>query len=322
MAQEIKLPQSPKIIKKADQPTIIQIDGCYPGYGVTLANSLRRVLLSSLPGVAITGFKIKGVNHEFSTIPYVAEDVIKLGLSLKKVCFSSQENLFEKTAQATLKVKGEKEVKAGDIKTPAGIEVVNKDLRIATLTDKKAELEMEFFISGGHGYERAEEREKEKLPIGTIALDAIYSPVIRVSYKVEDMRIGERTDFNRIILEITTDGSIKPEDAFTRASDILAKHFDLLSKLKKAKTESTKKKDSEPKKDDSKKTKRSEKPKKLEDLGLQEKIINTLKDNGIKSVAGLTSRKQDSVEDIKGIGKKAVSDIKRKLKKHDLSLKE
>jgi len=323
MTHEIDLPQAPKLIKKTDGSTTIQIDGCYPGYGITLANALRRVLLSSLPGTAITAFKIKGVEHEFSTIPYVLEDVIKIGLNLKKVCFISQDPLFDKSAQASIKIKGEKIVKAEDIKTPIGIEVVNKDLVIANLTDKKAVFEMDLFISGGYGYERSEERGKEKLPIGTIALDAIYSPVTRVSYRIEDMRIGERTDFNRIKLDILTDGSITPEEAFKQAAKILENHFSFLGKLKplkktKIKTDKTTK----PLKKERKiKPKKSSMPKSLSELGLDKKLIKALEDAGIKSVAGLIRKKENDIEGFKGIGKKSLSIIKRKLKKFGLSLK-
>ncbi len=319
MANEINLPKSPKITQELDNFVTIQIDGCYPGYGITLANSLRRILLSSLPGTAIVAFRIKGVEHEFSTIPYVMEDIIKIGITLKKVCFLSQESLFDKRVQANIKVKGEKKVLAGDIKTPAGIEVVNKDLHIATLTDKKAELEMELFISGGYGYERSEEREREKLSIGTIALDAIYAPITRISYKIEDMRIGKRTDFNRIIMKIQSDGSIKPIDAFNRANSILEKHFAFLGKPKNVKKE---------KPVSSKKIKLEKKvkniqlaPKKLSDLGINDKIVKTLEKNGIKSVAGLVKKKESLLKEMKGIGLQSINSINKRLKKFNLALK-
>ena len=318
MAHEINLPQPPKIVSKDKQP-IIQIDGCYPGYGITLANALRRALLSSLPGTAITAFKIKGVDHEFSTVPHIIEDVIQIGLNLKKVRFSSKTKSFDKAISATLKAKGEKEVKAGDIKTPAGLEVVNKDLHIASLSDKKAELDMELFITSGYGYERAQERQKEKLPIGTIALDAIYSPVLRVNYRIEDMRIGERTDFNRIIMEIKTDGSISATEAFKEASLILAKHFDHLSHINPSKSP----KSSKPLKSAKPKPKATlPLPKKLADLRLNTKTIKILEKNGIKTVAGLLRKKESSLKKLSGLGERSLSEIKKNLKKFGLSLKE
>jgi len=326
MAHEINLPQAQKITQKNDNLAIVQIDGCHPGYGITLANALRRVLYSSLPGTAIVAFKTKGVNHEFSTIPHVIEDIIQIGLNLKKVRLLSNENFIGKQSQATLKIKGEKIVKAGDIQVPSGIEIINKDLIIATLGDKKAELDMEIFISGGYGYERAEDRQKEKLSIGTIALDAFYSPITRVNYKIEDMRIGERTDFNRIIMEIETDGSIEASEALKNASAILRDQFGFLASFKEASSLKTKKTRIKTEKKEvvlEKKDKnlKKELPKKIEDLGLEEKVIESLEEAGIKTISALTKKTESQIKKIKGIGDKAVSVIKRKLKKINLSFK-
>jgi DNA-directed RNA polymerase subunit alpha len=327
MAHEINLPQAQKITQKNDNLAVIQIDGCHPGYGITLANALRRVLYSSLPGTAIVAFKTKAINHEFSTIPHVIEDIIQIGLNLKKVRLLSHESLMGKQSQAILKIKGERIIRAGDIQIPSGIEIINKDLIIATLSDKKAELDMEIFISGGYGYERAEDRQKEKLSIGTIALDAFYSPIIRVNYRIEDMRIGERTDFNRITMEIETDGSIEAPQALKNASAILRDQFGflasfketLLPKTKKATKIKIDKKETvlEKKNKDSK----EELPKKLEDLGLEEKVVKLLDEAGIKTINALTKKTESQIKEVKGIGDKAVSVIKRKLKKINLSFK-
>jgi len=220
----IPLPLQPKIIEKKGNFARFEIEGLYPGYGVTVGNSLRRVLLSSLPGAAITQMKIKGVPHEFSTIPGVLEDVILIMQNLKQLRFKI---FTDEPQKATLKVKGEKEVKGSDFELPAQAELVNKDCHIATLTDKKAELEMEIQIEKGLGYSPREARKKEKLEIGAIPVDAIFTPTKRVSYKIENMRVGERTDFDRLFLEIETDGTISPEEAVFLASDILVKHFSL-----------------------------------------------------------------------------------------------
>jgi len=232
MEYKIPLPQKPKIIKKQDNRAVFEIDGCYPGYGMTLGNIFRRILLSSLSGAAVTAVKIKGVSHEFSTIPYVLEDVIQIILNLKQIRFKivSQEALPIKIG---LKVSGQKEVKAKDIKVTSEVEIINKDASIATLTDKKAKLEMEIEIDKGLGYVPVEQRKKEKLEIGTIALDAIFSPVKKVNYEVENMRVGERTDFDRLKLDIETDGTMTPEDAFAKAADILVEHFELFTSPKK-----------------------------------------------------------------------------------------
>lgn len=220
----ISLPINPKIVKKKENFAQFEIEGLYPGYGVTIGNSLRRVLISSLEGAAVTNVKIKGVHHEFSTIPGVLEDVITLILNLKKLRFK----LFsEESQKAILKIKGRKEVKGSDFELPSQVELVNKAAPVCTITDKKKELEMEIQIEKGIGYEPVERRKKEKLEIGIIPLDAIFTPIRNASFRVENMRVGKRTDFDRLFLDIETDGTITPEEAFTRASEILVKHFSL-----------------------------------------------------------------------------------------------
>lgn len=223
----ILLPKPPKIISTKDNWAQFQIEGLYPGYGVTVGNSLRRVLISSLDGAAITQIKIKGVQHEFSTIPGVLEDVIAIIMNLKKLRFKIYSDEPQK---AVLKVKGEKKVKGSDFKLPTQLELMNKDLHVATVTGSKVEFELEVQVEKGVGYEPVERRKQQtKLEIGVIPIDAIFTPVKRVSYKVENMRVGDRTDFDRLTLNIETDGIISSEEAFYRASDILVKHFSLLA---------------------------------------------------------------------------------------------
>lgn len=257
----IPLPLKPKVIEKQKNKAIFEIEALYPGYGVTIGNSLRRVLLSSLEGAAITQMKIKNVSHEFSTIPGVLEDVVDIILNLKQLRF----RLFTQEPQkATLKLKGDKKVKGSDLKLPSQLELVNKDCHIATLTDKKAVLEMEVQIEKGIGYVLGELKKKEKLGIGTIPIDAIFTPVRRVSFKVENMRVGERTDFDRLFLEIETDETISPKEAFFQASEILVKHFDLLSQAFEEKKEVSLEEEKKPAKKVKKKakTKKHEKTKK------------------------------------------------------------
>jgi len=221
----IPLPLKPKIIKKEKNKATFEIEALYPGYGVTIGNSLRRVLLSSLEGAAVTNVKIKGISHEFSTLPGILEDIITLMLNLKQLRFKM---FVSEPQRAILKAKGEKEVKGSDFELPAQLELVNKDCHIATLTSKNAQLEMEIQIEKGIGYVPREAREREKPEIGTIPLDAIFTPVKRVTFRVENMRVGERTDFDRLFLEVETDGTISPEEAFYQASEILVNHFNLL----------------------------------------------------------------------------------------------
>ena len=215
-------PISPKIIKKDKNTAQFEMRELYPGYGVTVGNALRRVLLSSLPGAAITLVKINGVAHEFSTLPGVYEDIVSIMLNLKQLRFKVFSDEPEKI---TLSAKGEKEVKAKDMKIPSQIELINKEAHIASLTKKTAELEIEVLVEKGLGYEPAENKKKEKLEVGEIAMDAIFTPVRKVNFVVENMRVGDRTDYDLLKMEIETDGTITPEQAISSASEILVKHF-------------------------------------------------------------------------------------------------
>ena len=227
----ILLPKLPKIVDKKENWARFEIEALYPGYGITIGNSLRRVLFSSLTGAAVTQVKIKGVQHEFSTMPGILEDVISIMMNLKKMRFKIY---TDEPQEATLKIKGlpagrqEKEVKGSDFKFPTQVDLINKSCHIATITDKKAGIEMEIQIEKGVGYQPVERYKKQKkLGAGLLPIDAIFTPIKRVNYKVENMRVGERTDFDRLYLEITTDGTITPEEAFWQASDILVEHFSL-----------------------------------------------------------------------------------------------
>jgi len=220
----ISYPKKPQIVEQKDNWAKFQIEDLYPGYGITVGNSLRRVLLSSLQGAAITQMKIANVPHEFSTIPGVLEDVILIMQNLKEVRFKIH---GDESQVGTLKIKGQKEVKASDFKLSSEAELISDKCHIATLTSKTAELDLEVKIEKGVGYVPRETRKKEKLEIGAILLDAIFSPVQKVSFMVESMRVGDRTDFDRLFLEIETDGSMTPENALNQASEILVKHFSL-----------------------------------------------------------------------------------------------
>src|SRR3990167_7165693 len=222
----ISLPLEPKIIKKDKNQAIFEIQGLYPGYGVTIGNALRRVLLSSLEGVAVTEVKIKGAPHEFSTLPGVLEDVIIMLLNLKNLRFKIYEGVLQKVE---LSVKGEKKVTGADFKKFAQIELVNPEFHVATITDKKTELNIEITIEKGIGYEPKDRRHgNKKAEIGAIAMDAIFTPIKNVNFSVENMRVGDRTDFDKLSLEIQTDGTLTPNEAFYKACEILIKHFTLI----------------------------------------------------------------------------------------------
>lgn len=217
-----------KTVSETGKEGVFEIEGLYSGYGLTVGNALRRVLLSSLPGACVTQIKIKNVKHEFTTIDGVMEDVVELALNMKKVRFAFH---ADEPQVLTIDVKGEKEVTAGDIKTNAQVEVINPEAHIATITDKKTEFSMEVTVEKGLGYVPVEARKVEKLPVGVIAIDAIFTPVTNVNFVVENMRVGERTDFNRVKLTIETDGSIKPSLALHKASNILKDHFEKVAEI-------------------------------------------------------------------------------------------
>lgn len=314
----ITLPKKPQVIKKNNFNAVFEIENLYPGYGMTLGNALRRVLLSSLPGAAATLVKIKGVSHEFSTIPHVKEDVVEILLNIKKLRFKLHSDESQKVH---IKVSGEKIVTAKNIEAPSQVEVIIKDAHIATLTDKKAEFEVELTIEKGFGYVPVENRRKEKLEIGTIAVDAIFTPIRKANYEVENMRVGERTDYDRLRFFIETDGSIDPEDAFIESTKTLVAQFVELTTLKpeaavvlpleEAEVESS----TEEKEDDVLKTKVAE-------LDLPTRVAHALEEAGIKSVGGLIRKTESDILALEGMGDKGVSDIKKILKKLGVSLKE
>lgn len=225
----IQIPEQIKILSKDGSRATFEISPLMPGYGATIANPLRRVLLSSLEGTAITSVKIKGVDHEFSSIPGVLEDIIEVILNIKKIRFKLH---GDGPVKLTLDIKGEQAVTAADIKLSSDVELINEDQHIATITDKKIGLSMEFEVEKGIGYVPVEQRQKDKLAIGVIAVDAIFSPVKVVNFKIENVRVGQRIDFNKVIMEIETDSSVEPEEALKKASEILVDHFKLVSEVK------------------------------------------------------------------------------------------
>lgn len=317
----ISLPQKSKYIKKEGDLFLFEIEPCFPGYGHTLGNALRRVLLSSLEGTAATSVKIAGVKHEFSTIPHVLEDTIEIILNLKELCFKMHS---AGPIKLTLKAKGEKEVTARDFKCPSDIEVVNKNAHIATLTDKKAKFELEIQVEKGMGYVPREERGKGKLEVGTIALDAIFTPIKVVFYDIKSIRVGERTNYNKLIIGIKTDGSIEAKEALKRAAKILADHFSRIAETaeKKSLKEPVKKSlIPKPKKVEKKAKTPDPKKLKIEELNFSSRIIKILKVNKIKTAGGLAQKKKDSLEAMEGLGSKAVREIQRIIGRLGLTLK-
>lgn len=224
--QKIPLPNKVELMEESDHKATLIVEPCFAGYGLTLGNAMRRVLLSSMPGAAVTSMRIKGVLHEFSTIPHVKEDVVEIILNLKQL----RMKLFtDEPVKLELKVKGDKVIHAKDFEANSQVEIVNKDLKIAEMTDKAGTFELEVWVTKGRGFIATETRDKEKLEIGMIAIDSIFTPVKNVSYKVENVRVGQMTNFDKMILEVETDGTIKAKDAITQSADILLDHFSMLT---------------------------------------------------------------------------------------------
>jgi DNA-directed RNA polymerase subunit alpha len=310
----IPLPLAPKVTQKKKNQMVFEVEGLYPGYGVTIGNALRRVLLSSLQGAAVTEVKIKGVPHEFSTIPGVLEDTIMILLNIKNLRFK----IFEgESHKITLTSKGEGAVTGADFKCPPQVKLVNPELHIATITDKKTELEIELKIEKGIGYVPKDQVKLDKAEIGAMAVDAIYTPIRNVNFQVENMRVGDRTDFDRLNLEIETDGTITPEESFFEACEILIKHFNIIFQGKageEPKAEEAEVKEEEAGEEDVTKLV-------VEDLKLTGRTLNALANNGIKTVGILVKKSEKALAELEGMGEKGISEIKRKIKKLGLELK-
>lgn len=328
----IVLPSKPRIVSEEKFTGVYEIDGLYPGYGHTLGNSLRRIILSSLPGGAVVSVKIAGVAHEFSVIPGVKEDVIVVLLNLKQL----RMNISGDSAQTlSLKVKGQKEVRASDIKTTGQVEILNPELLIATLTDKSSELDMEITVEKGLGFVTKEAREKNRMDIGTIALDAIFTPIRRVNYEVENMRVGDRTDFNRLKIFIETDGAITASMALEKSIEIMINQLKAIIGFKEEEelpTSSSNLTSHGVQGDQTKslatKHDANESPldeeflkTRIENLNLSVRTLNALSNANIRTVGGLARKKEKDILDIDGMGAKGVAEIKKILSEYNIILK-
>ena len=275
------LPSKPKVISESEKIGVYEIENLYPGYGYTLGNSLRRIIISSLPGAAITAVKIEGVAHEFSTIAGIKEDVITMLLNLKKIHFRTD---IDEPQKARLKVSGIKEVTAGDIAVPGQLEIVDKKQIIAHLTSKNAELDIEMTIERGIGYAPKEVLHRDKTEIGVITLDAAFTAIKRVHYEVENMRVGDRTDFNRLRITIETDGLLSPRQALERSIEIMMNQLRAIVGFQEENYTQTEQSGTVSAKNvnakDSTKLK-------IEELGLPTRLENALNKAGIKSLSGL-----------------------------------
>ena len=281
------------------------------GFGITVGNSLRRVLLSSLPGVAVTSIKVDGVLHEFSTIPGVKEDVTVVGGPLKELSMK-----MDSDGARTLKIEhtGEGVITAGDIICPPDVEILNKDLHIATLSED-AKLYMEINVDKGRGYVSAENNKSDDMPIGVIPVDSIYTPVHKVSYFTENTRVGTRTDFERLVLEVWTDGSIGAQEGVSLGAKILVEHLNLFIDL----TDHLGEVELMVEKEEDKKEKALEMT--IEELDLSVRSYNCLKRAGINTVEELTEKTEDDMMKVRNLGKKSLEEVIQKIEELGFSLK-
>ncbi len=315
----VVLPSKPKIVLEKDFLGVYEIDGLYPGYGHTLGNSLRRIILSSLPGAAVTHVKIAGVNHEFSTIAGVKEDVITIILNLKRLRIKL---LTEESQTLSIKVKGVKDVKGSDVKIPGQVEILNPDLHIASVTDKNTELDIEMTVSRGLGYVSKDVLQKERVDIGTIALDATFTPIRRVNYEVENMRIGDRTDFNRLKITVETDGTITPHEALEKSIATMINQLKAIVGFKEEEPVVVETKTSSDEPEGEKKELDTEFLKtRIETLGLSQRTSNALANANIRTVGGLVRKKEVDIENVEGLGPKGIQEIRKALSEFGITLK-
>jgi DNA-directed RNA polymerase subunit alpha len=313
----VTLPSKPRVVSEAEFSGVYEIDGLYPGYGHTLGNSLRRIILASLPGATVTQVKIEGVQHEFSTLAGMNEDVITLLLNLKRVRFQLH---GDEAMTVTLKKSGAGEVTAADIVCPSQVEVLNPTQHLAELTAKSSVLDMEIRIERGLGYVPREIHQRDKVEIGTIALDAVFTPIRRANYEVENMRVGDRTDYNRLRLSIETDGTITPRAALEKSIEIMIhqlkavigfqdQNHEVAATVAPVVAEAT--------------AFNTEVLKtRIETLELSSRTLAALETASIRTVGGLVRKSKDDILALDGIGPKGVEEIEALLSRMNLSLTE
>jgi DNA-directed RNA polymerase subunit alpha len=301
--EAIPLPNHSTIEDLGENRYRLNLEPMYPGYGVTIGNAMRRVLLSSMPGAAVTAVKIKFVDHEFSTIPHVKEDVIQIILNLKQLRVKS---FSSEPVKLSIKVKGEKVVTAADIKENDQVQVISKDLHIATLDNKNSELDMELVIEQGRGYLPVEARENQKLEVGMIAIDAIFTPIKSVHFDVSNVRVGELTNFDKLEVVMETDGSMTGQDAADIASHILVDHFTMMFGTDFAKVE--------PSLVTAEAVMPVDVPVSSEDNEIANSTLSTraknaLTKSGITSMEGLKALTSEQIGNLGGLGDKTIKEI-------------
>lgn len=331
----IILPSKPKIIREEKFTGVYEIDSLYPGYGHTLGNSLRRIVLSSLPGVSVTAVKIDGVNHEFSTIAGVKEDVIAILLNIQKLNFKVTDN---EVHEGVLSAKGVKKITAGSLELPAEVELLNPEQHIAELTEKDSSLHITLKIEKGLGYVAKEVLHKDKVDVGTISLDAVFTPIRRVNYEVENMRVGDRTDYNKLRLFIETDGTILPREALETAIYVMIQQLKAIVGFQEEHLEEdikkTEEKATEPAEDEKEQEMTDEGPVsssreddkealkiRVDSLSFSSRLLNALEKANIRTLGGLARKREEDLLEIEGLGERGITEIKEKLAEYGITLK-
>ncbi len=322
----IILPSKPRVVSEENNKGIYEIDGFYPGYGHTLGNSLRRIILSSLPGAAVTSIKIDGVSHEFSTLEGVKEDVIVMILNLKKLRFKLNS---DEAQTVTLSVKGPKSVTGADVTTTGQVEILNPEQFICEVTGK-INLNIELHIEKGLGFVAKEVIQKDKVEIGTIAVDAIFTPIRRISYDVENMRVGDKTNHNRLRIAIETNGTLTPREALTRSIEIMIEQLKAIVDFKDPEEEIVEKVEKKSSKAIEEKVENTEDEKDMTDvlktrtdsLDLSTRTLNALTNANVRTLGGLARKRKEDLLEIEGMGEKGITEIKKVLSKYGLNLKD
>jgi DNA-directed RNA polymerase subunit alpha len=329
MTYDVILPSKPKVIREDGASGIYEIDGFYPGYGHTLGNSLRRIILSSLPGAAVTKVKIAGVEHEFSAIDGVKEDVITILLNLKKLRIRLT---GDEPAVLNLKMKGAKEATAKDIDAPGQAEILNPELHIASLTDKSSVLDIEITVEKGLGYVSKEVLQKERVDIGSITLDAAFTPIRKANYEVENMRVGDRTDFNRLRITIETDGTIAPREALEKSIALMIHQLKAIVGFKEEEpvvsadavsdTVATKTADAKPRALGKAELDTELMKTRIDSLGLSARTAKALSSGNVRTLGGLARKKESDIMDVDGLGSKGMQEVKKLLAQYGITLKQ
>lgn len=321
MEYSITLPSKPRVTAEEEHSGTYEIDGLYPGYGHTLGNSLRRIILSSLPGAAITSVKIEGVEHEFSTMDSVREDVVTILLNLKKLRF---EMLTSEAQTVTIKATGPKKVSGAELTVPGQVRLLNPNSYICELTDKNANFEAEFRIERGLGYVPREALKKDRVEIGEISVDAIFSPIRRVNYEVENMRVGDRTDYNRLRISIETDGTITPRASLEQAIEVMITQLKAIVGFREeelpgsqAAVPASTTDASAANADSSAEALKT----RIEDLDFSARTISALEKANIRTVGGLARKKESDLLEVEGLGPKSIQEVKRALANFGIILK-